>query len=108
MLTWPTAESSAIGIGQDHSPLLHPLLALGRVLFHPALQGRDDRDQKLQDNLGSDVRIHTHRQDREVGDRTAREQIQQVNNCRPLPRHWRAGPETAWLMPGTGMFAARR
>ena len=52
--------------------------ALALILFHAALQSRNDGHEQLQDNLGSDVGIHTHGQQGEVSDRSTGKQIQKA------------------------------
>ena len=75
----PDGLQGCHGHSQDIGPLFHPFLAFAWVFFHALLQRWDDRDEELQDDLGGDVRINTHRQDGEVGDRTTRQQIQQAD-----------------------------
>ena len=51
-----------MGTARIVGPFFLPLPAFTRIFFHALLQGRDDRGQQLQDNLGGNVRINTHRQ----------------------------------------------
>src|SRR3989304_5822030 len=63
---------------QDEGPPFHPLARLSGILLAHPLKRWDDRNQQLQDDLGGDVRVDPHGQDREVRHRAAGEQVEQV------------------------------
>ena len=64
--------------GEEHGPFFHELLPFPGVLFQTPVKGRDDRGKKLYDDLGGNIRINTHRQDRKVGYRAAGKQVEHI------------------------------
>ena len=88
MLICPMADQGRHGNGKEVSPALHPLATFTRILLHAALESRNNRDQQLQNDLGGNVRIHAHREQREGRDGAAGQQIEEAQETGRSAARW--------------------